>query len=613
MASNTVMVSTQTAVLHGHATIRTATHAQMVRSRLNVRQKGSGKLTELAALIKAFGLLQNLVGFQPPPSGDVCIPVHIVAGGRRLDAIGLLIAGGDLPEDFAIPYLLVTEEEAVAISLAENLGREPMHHTDVVECMRELAVRGASPEDIGYSFGVDALTVKRRLKLANVSPRLFAMYRNDEINTEQMIAFAVADDHAAQEQAWDSLDPWSRKQAHAIRRLLVAQHIDITSDRVALFVGLTAFERAGGKVVRDLFSESGEGYIEDGQLLERQAVKKLEQVAAPLLSQGMSWVDVIVRADPAALAEYAKVRKVRSEPSPEQARLLGELETQLANWEDDGGEAGETAEVPRQPVDIAAVRRRQTQLEAELQQELASDLALAGAVVTIDRRGEAVVLVGMIRPADRSKMEKIAGQTEATSTSGGKRPRAVHSERLIAMLASQRTAALAAELVARPDIALVVLAHALAKGMLDTMEYGTGIAHISHALPMLGPEVKDSAAGKVLSEKMAEWKERAQQGRGGRSMFAWLLSLEREALLDLVAVAVASTLDTASMGETPSQAYVEPADVLDLDMRHWWTPTASSYFLHVTKERIVEVVGAAVSPDAALPLAQLQKAACASW
>lgn len=616
MASNAAVDSIQSEVLPVHATLRTATHAQMVRSKLNVRRKSAAKLTELAALIKSFGLLQNLVGFQPPPCGDVVFPVQIVAGERRWDAIGLLIASGDLPEDFAIPYLLVTEQEAVAISLAENLGREPMHHADVVECMRELAARGASPEDIGYSFGVDALTVKRRLKLANVSPRLFAMYRNDEINTEQMIAFAVTDDHAAQELAWDSLDPWSRKQAHAIRRLLVAQKIEIATDRVALFVGQDAYEAAGGKVVRDLFSEDDEGYIEDGQLLERLAVQALERVAAPLREEGMRWVDVIVRADPAALAQYGRVRKVRCAPNQEQERQLAELDAQLAAWEGEGGDqgdsdAGDEDESEGCHVTMACVRSRKAQLEAELQQELASDLALAGAVVTIDSRGEVAMLAGMIRPADRASMEKLAGQAGSPAASSGKKVRAVHSERLIHMLVSHRTAALAAELVARPDIVLVVLAHALVKGMLDSMDYATGIAHISHALPMLATEAKGSAAAAVLSEKLGAWKERAHRERGEGSMFAWLLTLERDVLLDLVAVAVASTLDTAAMGETASPAFTELADTLGLDMRRWWKPTAANYFAHVTKERIVDVVGAATSSEAARPLALLQKGACA--
>ena len=313
-----------------HATIRTATFGQMVRSKLNMRRKGGAAVGELAALIKAFGLLQNLVGFQRSGDGRAMAPIEIVAGGRRLAAIGQLIAAGDLPEDFAIPYLQVTEQEAVALSLAENLGREPMHPADIVDCMRELVERGASPENIAFSFGVDALTVKRRLKLAHVSPRLFALYRNDEICTEQMKAFAVSEDHAAQEQVWDSLDPWSRKQPHAIRRLLLAQKINIGTDRVAVFVGRPAYEKAGGQVARDLFSESNDGFVEDAFLLERLALAKLERIALPLRENGALWTDILVRVEPSVLAEYGKVRQARAAPTEAQAAELAELDGKMA-------------------------------------------------------------------------------------------------------------------------------------------------------------------------------------------------------------------------------------------------------------------------------------------
>lgn len=605
-----------------HATIRTATFGQMVRSKLNMRRKGGAAVGELAALIKAFGLLQNLVGFQQPADGRATGPIEIVAGGRRLAAVGLLIAAGELPDDFAIPYLLVTEREAIALSLAENLGREPMHPADVVDCMRELVERGASPDDIAFSFGVDALTVKRRLKLAHVSPRLFALYRNDEICTEQMKAFAASDDHAVQEQVWDSLDPWSRKQPHAIRRLLLANRINIATDRVAAFVGRAAYEKAGGEVARDLFSELDEGFVQDACLLERLALAKLERIAAPLRDQGAHWTDILVRVEPSALAEYGKVRRARSVPTELQKAEIAELDEKMAALSDaatadshamNGDESIEAVEEQGQKLQqqLAALRDRRAKLDEALQQDLASDLALAGVVVTIDVDGKAQVLRGMIRPADRCKMAK-AGRACALLEAGvARKVRSIHSERLVHLLASHRTAALAAELLARTDIALVVLAHALVKGMFDPMDYATGLAHISHSSPTLAEEAKSSAAGAVLAEKVASWKERARRERTECSLFAWLLTLESSALLDLMAVAVASTLDTASMGEKPTAAFLELAHTLDLDMHRWWKPTAANYFAHVTKDRILEVVGTEVSKEAAMPLAQLQKGACA--
>lgn len=85
------LVNYSSGLAFGHATIRTATHAQMVRSKLNVRRKNAGKMEELMALLRAHGLLQNLVGFDQVRAGSPTGVVEVVAGGRRLEAVGILI------------------------------------------------------------------------------------------------------------------------------------------------------------------------------------------------------------------------------------------------------------------------------------------------------------------------------------------------------------------------------------------------------------------------------------------------------------------------------------------------------------------------------------------
>lgn len=78
-----------------HSTVRTAPFAQMVRSKLNVRQKNTNVST-LKALIAAQGLLQNLIGYMQVVDGRETGIVEIVAGGRRLQSLGELIAEGVL-------------------------------------------------------------------------------------------------------------------------------------------------------------------------------------------------------------------------------------------------------------------------------------------------------------------------------------------------------------------------------------------------------------------------------------------------------------------------------------------------------------------------------------
>ena len=306
-----------------HATIQTATHGQLVPSKANVRSK-PGDLTELRASICAHGLLQNLVCFAQQKEGEPTGRWAVAAGNRRWQVIGMLIDEGLLPYDFRIPFLLVTEAEAVLVSLAENL-HAPMHPADLFDGMLTLSRQGRSADEIGWMFGLATKTVRQRLKLANVAPRLFALYREDKASYDQMAALAISDDHQAQQSAWDSLDQWSR-QPQRLRRLLTAHCIPVRSDPVVRYVGIKAYEAAGGMVLRDLFSTDEEGFIEDGALLEQLAKTKLEKVVLRLRKERWAWVEVAVRDDAERLAHYGRVQMVDVAPTAQQVADLAACE-----------------------------------------------------------------------------------------------------------------------------------------------------------------------------------------------------------------------------------------------------------------------------------------------
>jgi len=54
------------------------------------------------------------------------------------------------------------------------------------------------------------------------------------------------------------------------------------------------------------------------------------------------------------------------------------------------------------------------------------------------------------------------------------------------------------------------------------------------------------------------------------------------------------------------------ADLVDLDMRRYWTATASSYLARVTKALIAQAVAEGVSPEAAGQLTSLDKGSMAA-
>jgi len=151
---------------------------------------------------------------------------------------------------------------------------------------------GRPIEDIAADFSVTPLVVQRRLKLANVSPRLMMDYRADIVTLDQLMALAITDDHAAQEAAFYDAPTWQRSPP-ALHERLTEREIDAHRNPIVQFVGLEIYEAAGGGIRRDLFSDDETGvYLTDAALLESLAQDKLDGIAETVRAEGWSWGDV---------------------------------------------------------------------------------------------------------------------------------------------------------------------------------------------------------------------------------------------------------------------------------------------------------------------------------
>ncbi len=113
-----------------------------------------------------------------------------------------------------------------------------------------------------------ASVVRQRLKLAAVSPALLEVYAEDGLSLEQLMAFAVSNDHARQEQVWEAVRNSYAKEPYQIRRMLTEKSVR-ASDKRARFVGVEAYEAAGGTISRDLFQNDDGGWLDDPALLDR--------------------------------------------------------------------------------------------------------------------------------------------------------------------------------------------------------------------------------------------------------------------------------------------------------------------------------------------------------
>ncbi|EBR0232292.1 chromosome partitioning protein ParB, partial [Salmonella enterica subsp. enterica serovar Hadar] len=86
-------------------------------SPLNVRKKEPGKqaIAELADNIYSVGLLQNLIVYRATETSYA-----VAGGGRRLRALQILEETGKIDGSYLVGVKIISESEAVDISLTEN-------------------------------------------------------------------------------------------------------------------------------------------------------------------------------------------------------------------------------------------------------------------------------------------------------------------------------------------------------------------------------------------------------------------------------------------------------------------------------------------------------------
>jgi ParB family chromosome partitioning protein len=592
---------------------------KLVLSLLNVRKKQGAGIEELAALIHSQGLIQNLVVTEQTRKGRKTGKYEVEAGGRRLAALNLLVSDGRLPKDHLVDCRLIGKEEALAMSLAENSAREAMHPSDLVMAYRNLIDAGLSPDEIAPRFGVSPLTVKRYLKLANVSPMILQLYASDEMNFEQISALALTEDHALQERLWNSTSEWQRSGS-TFRRLITETEINTRTSPLAKFVGVEEYEAAGGVIRRDLFGKEDEGYMQDAELLESLALEKLNRHVESIKEEGYAWVQVRSTFDYADRAEFGNVRTIRREPTAEEQTRMEALEAELEAlqpeyeaYDEDEDESGER---------YAALEDKADRIQQELDRLVESlavpypdDLAMAGAVVTIGQSGELRIERNLIRKEDMKKLPSGLGSDGLAGMAGtGKadEPKPIHSEKLTRMLTAHRTAAIQAAMATRPEVALAALVHRMALQVFGGGYVSNRIVQVNIEKPYLKPDaenIEQSRAAAMMEEKRQYWQERIKAAQqDGRSLFGWLLEQDQEDLHELLAFCTAASINTVTGRENkPSDDVAALMAALNLDMADWWEATPENYLSHVSKDRILSIVTQAASTDKAEAMRGLKK------
>ncbi|WP_245571511.1 ParB/RepB/Spo0J family partition protein [Neorhizobium alkalisoli] len=583
--------------------------SRLVASKKNVRKKNAAMtIPELADSIEAHGLIHNLT-VRKAQKGN---KYEVVAGSRRFAALLLLAKQGRIDKAALIPCNVRSgDDNDIEISLAENTQREAMHVCDEILAYRHLLEDGMTPEMIAARFGQSVATVRQRLKLAHLSPRILDVLREDAIRIDQAKALAISDDYTAQERAWFDSQTWNR-DPHSLRSMLTRDHVR-SAEKLALFVGIEAYEEAGGAIMRDLFSDASTTFLTDRPLLTKLATEKLEQEADILKVKGWKWVEISLEASAIHNGGFARifpVNRVATEAEQVELSSLGEQFDEIAARIDNCAEGD-----PATEADEATLYEIEQQIEAIRNAAKVYDVqekALAGSVVTIGNGGTLQIETGLVRADDLAALRRLrqpeteredgedasAGGAPALSGNDDEDEKPTgYSAALVEELTAIRTVAMRNELVTRPDLALAVMLYPLAlKVFLTGPSYWRigSVIEISGQLKDLAPSIKEPEACAALSEWNSiheTWGHKLPGDPG--DLWEWLLEQPQDELLDLLAVITAANINAVEGKHDHDRDRLSHADqlaaALKLDMRQHWEPKAP-FLSRLSKAQIAELL-----------------------
>lgn len=567
------------------------------RSKRNARTTPRMSIPELAASIRRIGLLQNLVVVLAADGEHY----EVVAGDRRLTALKLLAKRKRISPDHEVPCLLVPDEQAMTASLTENIMREQMHPADQFQAFAALAAEGRPVEDIAADFGVTPLVVQRRLRLANVSPRLIADYREERVTLDQLMALAITDDHDLQEAAFYGVPEWQREPG-SLRARLTEQEVS-AADPLVRFVGLEAYEAAGGLTRRDLFAEDDSGtYISQPELLDTLVRAKLAQVAEGVRAEGWSWVELVPRMSASDHHVLHRAPREHRTPTRREARRMKALEKRLDQIDvafDEAEEAGEAETLEAEREQVAA--ELQT-IEQGLERYGADIIAIGGVIVTVGSDAQATVLRGLLREAEAQQLRAATkARGKAARAAGGDAPEGdedVHakgvSDRLAQRLSAHRTAALQIEVARHPHAALAAVVHSMVRAVMqvdydgEDLPVGVRLSRPDR-LDLIAPGSEQSPAAVASRELRSACAETLPQD--STELFDVLLAKPQDELVQILAICAGASVDVLTQRAACHPRGAALAQAVGLDMANWWKPTADSYFGHVSKATILEGVG----------------------
>lgn len=625
---------------------------KLVLSQSNVRRVKAGiSVEELAESIARRGLIQSLhVRPELDAAGKETGLFEVPAGGRRYRALEFLVKQKRLNKTTPVPCIVSEAGDDILIdevSLAENIERAPLHPLDQFRAFQVLREKGMSEEEIAAAFFVDAKVVKQRLRLVSVSPALLETYAEDGMTLEQLMAFTVSDDHARQEQVWEAIkDSW-QKEPYTIRRMLTETTVR-ASDKRALFVGIEAYEAAGGYVLRDLFQQDDGGWLQDPVLLDRLAGEKLKAEAETIAAEGWKWIEIAVDFPYGHTSGMRRLAGTTIDLTDEERATREALRDEYDRLE---AEYGEADELPDEiDARLGEIEQALEAFELRPMTFEPDQIGMAGVFISIDADGALLIERGYVRAEDETPAEpdaeiidpetgEVIQRAEPTSshqraviTLGGQ---AVETEeedeadtikplpdRLVSELTAHRTLALRDAVAVNPHVAMTALLHRLVMDcFMPHSSRGCLEAQVREVhLPAQAEDLRDSASAKAIADRHERWGDHVPADDA--ALWDWLTDLDDGSRMDLLAHCVSYGINALYEKPNPYSGTGVSQHGLDIRLSQadrlarstgldmvavGWRPTVGNYLGRVTKPRILEAVREGAGDRAADLIGHLKK------
>jgi ParB family chromosome partitioning protein len=625
---------------------------KLVLSQSNVRRVKAGvSIEDLGASIARRGLIQSL-SVQPVVDADGVETgmFEVPAGGRRFRALELLVKQKRLAKIAPVPCIVRDRDSdilAEEVSLAENIERAPLHPLDQYRAFQDMRAKHMTEEEIAAAFFVPVNVVKQRLRLASVSQALLDVYAEDGMTLEQLMAFTVSEDHARQQQVWDAIkDAWS-KEPYQIRRMLTETTVR-ASDKRAVFVGIEAYEAAGGIVMRDLFQSDDGGWLQNPALLDRLVGEKLKAEAETIAAEGWKWIEVAVSFPYDAARGLQEITGTPLDLSAEEQATIDALNAEMARLEAEYQDADELPDEVDQR--LGEIETALANFEDRRVHYEPADIAIAGVFVSIHANGSLTADRGFVRPEDVPALPVDGegdSELEVDNVSGGPASQTVQRaiitiggqptepedddeddaikplpERLVVELTAYRTLALRDAVANNPYVAMTALLHKLVSDRFMTRMYNgameAGVKHIY--FPAQDEGMADSPPARAVQERHDAWA--ADIPKDDDALWDWLAGLDDASRMALLAHCISYGVNALYERPNPHNSSGVSQHTLDmrlaqadrltratgLDMvEAGWRPTFGNYLNRVTKPRILEAVREAKGEQAAQLIDHLKK------